>query len=151
MTLQTRLESDMKDAMRSRDVLRRSTIRLLRSEIRNEEIAKRVELDDSGVIGVLNRQAQQRRDSIEAFTDGNRQDLADKEKAELAIILEYLPEPMTAEEVTVLVQDAISKVAATGPGDMGKVMGQVMPQVKGRADGKVVSAIVTEALQSRTS
>ena len=133
--------------MRKGDVLRRSVIRLLRSEIHNEEIAKRTRLEDDGIIGVLSRQAQQRRESIEAFEQGNRQDLVEKEKAELGIILEYLPQQMSREEISALVRQAIQEAGATGPSDMGKVMGRVMPQVRGRAEGREINAIALELLK----
>ena len=133
--------------MRKGDVLRRSVIRLLRSEIHNEEIAKLARLEDDGIIGVLSRQAQQRRESIEAFEQGNRQDLVEKEKAELGIILEYLPQQMSREEISVLVRQAIQETGATGQSDMGKVMGRVMPQVKGRAEGREINAIASDLLK----
>ena len=133
--------------MRKGDVLRRSVIRLLRSEIHNEEIAKRARLEDDGIIGVLSRQAQQRRESIEAFEQGNRQDLVEKEKAELGIILEYLPQQMSREEISVLVRQAIQETGATGPSDMGKVMGRVMPQVKGKAEGREINSIASDLLK----
>jgi hypothetical protein len=146
MTLKSRLESDLKTAMRSGDTLRRSVIRLLRSEVHNQEIAAQDELDDQGVIGVLSRQAQQRRDSIEAFKSGNRQDLADKESGELEIILEYLPAQLTREEIEKLVRKVIADTGAEGPRDIGKVMGALMPQVAGKAEGREVSSVVRELL-----
>ncbi|MDP6402286.1 MAG: GatB/YqeY domain-containing protein [SAR202 cluster bacterium] len=148
MSLKQRLEGDLKDAMRQGDTLRRSVIRFIRSAIHNQEIADQKELDDDGIIGVLSSQAQQRRDSIEAFTQGNRPELADKEKSELAIVLEYMPEQLSAEEITDLVKSAMDEVGAAGPADMGKVMGRVMPQVKGKAEGRVVSTITSDLLRS---
>ena len=149
MSLRARLDEDLKESMRTRDVLRRSVMRYLRAEMHNEEIASQTDLDDGGITRVLSRQAQQRRDSIEAYAKGDRQDLVDKEKAELAIILEYLPEQLTTEEVTGLVRQAIQEVGALGPQDMGKVMGQVMPQVRDRAEGRQVSGIVQELLKEK--
>ena len=146
MTLKARLESDVKTAMRSGDTLRRSVIRLLRSEVHNQEIAAKTELDDEGVIRVLSRQAQQRRDSIEAYKSGNRQDLVDKEAAELEIILEYLPAQMTRDEIQELVRKVIADTGAEGPGDIGRVMGALMPQVAGKAEGREVSSIVRDLL-----
>ena len=134
--------------MRSGDGRRRSVLRYLRSEIHNEEIARRGELDDEAVIGLLSRQAQRHRDSIEAFRLGNRQDLVDKEEAELAVVLEYLPEQMSRDAITETAREMIHKVGASGPQDMGKVMGALMPQLKGRAQGKEVSSVVTELLRS---
>lgn len=148
MSLRVRLGEDLKQAMRDRDGLRRSTIRYLLSAIHNEEIAQQKTLDDDGIVGVLGRQAQQRRDSIEAYTKANRQDLADKEKAELATILGYLPEQMSDEDITSLVQQVIDEVGAKGPQDMGTVMGKVMPQVRGRAEGRRVSSIASELLKA---
>ena len=148
MPLKTRLNDELKEAMRSGDTVRRTTIRYLLSVIQNEEIAKRSELDDEGVMAVLSRQAQQRRDSIEAFEKADRQDLVDKEKSELDFILPYLPRQLSADEIKVLVVQAITDVGASGPGDMGKVMSQVMPGVKGRAEGKQVSSIVADLLKA---
>ena len=148
MSLRVRLGEDLKQAMRDRDGLRRSTIRYLLSAIHNEEIAQQKTLDDDGIVGVLGRQAQQRRDSIEAYTKANRQDLADKEKAELATILGYLPEQMSDEDITSLVQQVIDEVGAKGPQDMGTVMGKVMPQVRGRAEGCRGSSIASELLKA---
>ena len=151
MSLRAKLDEDLKDAMRNRDALRRSVIRLLLSAIHNEEIAAQSQLDEDGIIGVLGKQAQQRRDSIEAYQKGDRQDLVDSEKAELAVILEYMPEQMSWDEVTGLVQRVIEEVGATGPGDMGKVMQSVMPQVRGRAEGREVNGIVRGLLQRTDS
>ena len=147
MSLKGRLDDDLKEAMRSGDRLRRSVIRLLRAAIKNEEIAVRRELDDAGVVDVLTRQVKQRRDSIEAFTQGGRQDMVDKEQAEAAVILEYLPRQMDADEIAALVRQAIDETGAAGPADMGRVMGRVMPQVKGRAQGGQVSAIASRLLR----
>lgn len=147
MTLKERLNDDLKDAMRSRDTLRRNTIRLLLSAIGYEEIARRGDLDDDAVTQVLTKQAQQRRDSIEAYTKGGRSDLVAQEEAELAIVSAYLPSPLSAEEVSAIVDAAIADAGASGPQDMGKVMGRVMPQVRGRADGRQVSALVNQRLR----
>ena len=147
MTMKAKLEDDLKQAMRSRDTVRRDVIRYVRSEIRNQEIRVQEDLDDDGVVQVLSRQAQQRRESIEAFAEGNRADLVEKEQAELAIIMEYLPQQMTRDDIAELVQQVVDDVGATGPGDMGKVMSQIMPQVRGRAEGGEVSSIVMETLR----
>ena len=148
MTMKSRLEGDLRQAMRDRDTLRRDVIRYMRSEIRNQEIRVQDDLDDQGVVQVLSRQAQQRRDSIEAFSEANRNDLVEKEQAELAIIMEYLPQQMTRDEITTLVRQVVNEVGAEGPGDMGKVMSRIMPQVRGRAEGREVNAIVMEILSS---
>ena len=149
MPLKEALTNDLKDAMRQRDAVRRDTIRLLLSAIGYEEKAKRTDtLDDDAVMQVLSRQAQQRRDSIEAYQKGDRADLVAKEEAELAIVVQNLPQPLSEDEITVIVQSAIADMNATGPQDMGKVMGKVMPQVRARADGKQVSALVNRTLRS---
>lgn len=135
--------------MRQRDTVKRDTIRLLLSAIGYEEKAKRTnELKDDDVTQVISKQAQQRRDSIEAYQKGARPDLVAKEEAELAIVVQYLPQPLNADEVEAIVQSAIVELNATGPQDMGKVMGRVMPQVRARADGKQVSALVNQTLRS---
>jgi len=146
--MKTRLDDDLKQAMRDRDAPRRDVIRLLRSAIRNEEIRVQKDLDDDAVVQVLSRQAQQRRDSIEAFTQGNREDLADKERAELEIIMGYMPQQLSRDEIEELVAQTIAEVGASGPGDMGKVMSVIMPQVRGRAEGREVSAAVMARLRA---
>ena len=148
MSLTEKFIDDLKQSMRSGDTARRDVIRYIRSAIRNMEIECQKEADDEAVIELLGRQAKQRRDSIEAFTEGNRQDLVDKEKAELEIILEYMPAQLSDDELTELVKKAIDDAGATSPADMGKVMGRVMPQVKGKAEGQRVSAIASELLKS---
>ena len=148
MTLQEKLQEDLKNAMRSGDTARRDVIRFLRSAIHNQEIASQNDLDDEGIIAVLSKQAMQRRDSIEMFKEGNRPDLVEKEEAQLAIIGEYLPTQLTDEEISVLVHAAVDATGSTGPKDMGKVMGRLMPDVKGKADGRAVSRMVQELLRS---
>ena len=148
MPLKEELTNDLKDAMRQRNTVKRDTIRLLLSAIGYEEKAKRTDaLEEDAVLQVLSKQAQQRRDSIEAYQKGNRPDLVAKEEAELAIVTQYLPQPLGADEVEAIVQSAIAEVNASGPQDMGKVMGRIMPQVRGRADGKQVSALVSQKLR----
>jgi uncharacterized protein YqeY len=147
MTVKETLDIDLKDAMRQKDAIRRTVIRSLRSEIHNQEIEDRKELDDDATIRVLAKQAQQRRDSIEAFGLAERDDLVEKEKAELAIIMGYLPQQLTPDEVTGIVRASIEQVGAQGPQDMGKVMGAIMPLVRGKAEGREVNRIVTEILK----
>jgi hypothetical protein len=142
MTLKNQLNDDLKDAMRKKEVTRRTTIRLLLAAIRNEEIAQQKELESEGILQVINKQAQQRRESIDAYKTAKRDDLVDKEQAELDIIGLYLPEPLSNTEVTQIIEKAIIDVGATGPQDMGKVMGKIIPQTRGRADGKEISAKV---------
>ena len=150
MTLKETLQDDLKTAMRSGDVMRRSVIRMLRSEIHNREIESRSELDDAATIQLLGRQAQQRRDSIEAFEHAERDDLVQKERAELAVIMGYLPQQLTGEELLEIVRGSIEQVGAAGPQDMGKVMGAVMPKVRGRAEGREVNRIASELLRGQS-
>ena len=148
MSLQNRLQDDLKKAMIERDKVRKNVIRFVRSVIHDREIERKQTLDDESVIDVLGKQAQQRRDSIEAFEQGNRPELVAKEKAELDVILEYLPKHLTEDEVRKIVLKAIEGFELTGPKDMGKVMSTVMPELKGRAEGKTVSSIVMQLLNS---
>ena len=151
MTLQERLMEDLKTAMRSGDETRRSVIRLIRSAVQSEEIAKRRSLDDAGVVEVLSRMARQYRDSIDAYRQADRRDLAEREEAELAVLAEYLPRQLTREEIAALAREAVRETGAMGPGEKGKVMGKLMPQLRGRADGNLVNAIVVELLESSGS
>ena len=148
-TLQERLTSDLRQAMRNRDTLRVSTLRLMRAGVQNEEIARGKVLDDGAVLEVLSRQAKQREDSIDQFRKGNRLDLVEKEEAELEVVKAYLPQQLSTEEIETLAKQAVQEVGAHGPTDRGKVMGRLMPQVRGRADGAVVNAVVSRLLESQ--
>ena len=150
MTLKNQLNDDLKDAMRKGEVTRRSTIRLLLAAIRNEEIAQQKELEGEGILQVINKQAQQRRESIDAYKTAKRDDLVNKEQAELDVIDVYLPEPLSHIEVMQIIEKTISEVNASGPQDMGKVMGKIIPQTRGRADGKQISSKVEELLRKIT-
>lgn len=148
MGLRERLEEDLKKAMRERDVVRRSVIRFVRSEVHNEEIALQKPLDDAGIVGVLSRQVRQRRESIGEFRKGQREDLVQREEAELAVIQEYLPTQLTMEELTALAQGVVREMGAKGPGDKGKVMGKLMSQVRGKAEGSAVNEVVSKLLEA---
>ena len=148
MPLQERIVEDLKDAMRQRDDLRRSTLRLIRAAIQNEEIARRKSLDDAEVITILSRLVRQHQESITEFRRGNRPDLVEREEAELAFVRQYLPQQLTHQEVTELARQVIAEVGASGPTDLGKVMGRLMPQVRGRAEGAAVRQVVAELLGS---
>ncbi len=148
MTLRATLDSDLKEAMRNKDVIKRTVLRTVLSEIRNTEIAKQNTLDDSGIEVVITKQAQQRKDSIEAYITAERHDLVDKETQELNILSSYLPEQMSDDEVKEIVKGVIRDVGAKDISDMGKVMGAIMPKVRGRADGKIVNGMVTQILKS---
>jgi len=146
LSLKERLLDDQMQAMRQGDRSRVSVLRLLRSAIGYEEKDKRRELDDVGVVELVSRQIRQRQDSIEQFRLGKREDLVQKEEAEMAILKEYLPPQLGREELVELARKAIAEVGAQGPRDKGKVMGRLMPQVRGKCQGSEVNAVVTELL-----
>ena len=146
MTLIEKINNDLHEAMRAKDELRKMVLRGLLSSINYTEIAKQKKLDDSGVLEVISKEIKQRRESIEAYTQGNRPDLAAKEKAEMEILQQYLPAQMSHDEIVALVQQVLQEVGAKGPADKGKVMQKLMPQVKGKADGAEVNSIVTELM-----
>jgi uncharacterized protein len=146
VTLKERLNQDMKDSLKAHDSARLSAIRMIISAVRNKEIDSRKDMDDEGVLSVLSTSAKQRRESIEQYEKAGRQDLVDKEKAELEVIMSYMPQQMGRAEIEALVKEAVAESGATGPGDMGKVMKVLMPKVKGRADGKLVNEVVKAVL-----
>jgi uncharacterized protein YqeY len=147
MSLNERLNEDMKQAMRSQDKFKLSVIRMVRSAIKNIEIDQRKSLDDNEVLDILTREIKQRRDSLQDFEKAGREDLAETVKAEIEVINEYLPQQLTEEEVKVIVQQTIQEVGASSKAEMGKVMSALMPKVKGRADGKLVNQFVQQHLQ----
>lgn len=146
MTIKTKLDSDVKTALKSKDAAAVSALRLLINAINNEELKSRDKLDDAAIIGVLSTQAKQRRESIEAFENAGRTELAEKEKRELEIIHNYLPKQLSNEELEKLVDEAVAEAGATTPKDMGKVMKILAPKTKGCADGKTVSQLVQQKL-----
>ncbi len=148
VSLRQKLSDDLKQAMRSGDKVRRSVIRLVIAAIRNAEIARQTALDDTDVLGIIAKEVRQRRESIEAFRQGNRHDLVAQEEAELTILNEYLPPQMTREDIIVAARQVIEGIGAQGLSDKGKVMPQLIAQLKGRADGREINAIVTELLTS---
>ncbi|MBI4209289.1 MAG: GatB/YqeY domain-containing protein [Deltaproteobacteria bacterium] len=150
MSIKETVLSDLKAATKSQEKLRLSTIRLLVAAMKNREIELRRALDDVGVLALIGSMVQQRRQAIELYQQGKRQDLADKEQKEIEILQGYLPSPLTSQELEKLVQEAITQTGATSERDMGKVMKTIMPQVTGRADGKEVSALVVKCLKGKT-
>ena len=146
MSLKEQLAEDLKDAIRQNDETRKSTIRMATTAIKNAEVASGKPLDDQGVIGVLAKEAKQRRESIDQFDKAGRQDLVDKEKAELAVLQTYLPETMGREEIVTEAKAAIAEVGAAGPSDKGKVMSVLMRTRAGRAEGREINEVVTELL-----
>ena len=146
-TLKQKLTDDLKQAMRDGDTVKRSVIRLTMAAIKNAEIARQTTLEDTDILGVIAKEVRQRKESIEAFKQGDRPDLAAQEEAELAILQEYLPQQMTREEVIAEARRVIEEVGAQGLSDKGKVMPKLIAQLKGRADGREINAVVTELLQ----
>jgi uncharacterized protein YqeY len=136
----------MKDAMRAKDKDRLGAIRLIQADIKRIEVDERIEVDDQRVLQILDKMVKQRRDSIKQFQDANRQELADKEQAEIAVIEEFMPAQLSAEEVEKAVAAAIAETGAAGMQDMGKVMNQLRPQLQGRADMGAVSQLVKARL-----
>ena len=147
MSLSERLNEDMKQAMKSQDKFKLSVIRMIRSSIKNAEIDRRKTLDDNEVLDVLSREIKQRKDSLQEFEKAGRDDLVDNLKKEIAIIAEYMPQPLSEEELKAIVQQTIQETGASSKADMGKVMSALMPKVKGRADGKLVNQLVQQFLQ----
>jgi len=146
VTLKERLHQATTDAMRSGAALRRDTLRMVASAIYNAEKRDRRPYTDDEVVGILVREVKTRRESVEAFRGGGREDLATKEEEEIAILGEFLPEPLGESELAALVDEAVAATGAAGPRDMGKVMGWLSPKTRGRADGKVVSGLVNARL-----
>jgi len=147
-SLKDKLNDDLKQAMKDGETLKRSVFRMALSSIKNAEIAKKADLEESDVIGVLAKEARQRQESIKAYKEGNRPDLAVQEEAELAILQEYLPQQITRDEIAAEARRIIEAVGAKGPGDKGKVMGSIISELKGKADGREINEIVTELLNS---
>jgi uncharacterized protein YqeY len=146
--LKQKLVEDLKQALRGGDKVRRSVIRLVMAAIKNAEIDRQVTLEDADILGVIAKEARQRRESIEAFKQGNRQDLVTQEEAELAILNQYLPQQMSRQEIIVEARRVIEEVGARGTGDKGKVMPKLIAQLKGKADGREINEVVTELLGS---
>jgi hypothetical protein len=146
MSLKEQITEDMKTAMRAKDAGRLATVRLIIAEIKRKEVDERIELDDAQTLAIVEKMIKQRKDSISQFEAGNRQDLADIEKAELAILATYMPAGLSDEEVAAEVAAAVAASGAAGPQDMGKVMAIVKPKLAGRADMTVVSGLVKKAL-----
>lgn len=146
MSLVEQLSDDMKEAMRSKDKLRLSVIRMVRAAIKNKEIDSGAVVSDEDALAIVQKELKQRRDSLQAFESAGRTDLADTAKDEIAILESYLPQQLSEDEIRTLVAKVIETVDAKGKSDMGKVMAALMPQVRGRADGKLVQQVVQTML-----
>lgn len=149
MSILDQLNNDMKDAMRAKERKRLTTIRMIKSTIQNEEIAKGSDLDEDEVLAVLSREKKQRLESLAEFEKADRDDLVQKIKVELEIVDQYLPEQLSEAEVKDLVQETITEVGAESMKDMGRVMSAVMPKILGKADGSLVSQYVKDILNSK--
>lgn len=146
MALKDQLDADLKSAMKDKDQLKLSTVRMLKSAVKYREIELMKPLDDAGVQVVIASEVKRRRDSVEQYRQGGREDLATKEEAEIVILQGYLPPQLGPEELGKLVEAAIARVGAQGPKDMGKVMKELQPEVQGKAEGKAVSDLVKQRL-----
>ncbi|MBM3205537.1 GatB/YqeY domain-containing protein [Candidatus Shapirobacteria bacterium] len=144
--LLTQIQSDLSSALKDKDEIRVSTLRLLLSEIHNRQIEKQADLTDEDIVAVIRHGVKQRQEAMEAYQKGGRDDLVQKEKQEAEILSKYLPQEMTTKELEKLVKEAIDESQATGPADFGKVMGLVMNKVKGRIDGAKVAAVVKKMI-----
>lgn len=148
MALADQLKTDMKEAMKARDKARLSTVRMLMAAVKNATIEKGGDLSEDDELSLLASQAKRRRESIKAYDEGGREDLAKQERAELAVIETYLPQQLSKEEVEAIAKEVVAEVGATSKRDMGKVMGKLMPKLKGRFPGKQVGSIVNALLES---
>ncbi len=146
MSLKARISDDMKAAMRAKEADRLGTIRMLMAAMKQKEVDERVELDDAMIVGIVDKLIKQRKDAAQQYTAAARQDLADKENAEIVVLEGYLPQRLTAEEIQTAVKAIVVELGASGPGDMGKVMGVVKQRLAGQADMGLVSAAVKAAL-----
>lgn len=146
-SLKKRIDEDLKEALKKRDKVKLDVLRMLKSEIRYKEIDNKSELSDDEVISVLSTSIKKRRDSIEQFEKGGREDLVSREKAELEVVSGYMPQQLSEEELLGLIKQVIEAVGATGPSNLGTVMKEVMPRVRGRADGKKINQMVSFQLQ----
>ncbi len=144
--LKQKLNDDLKQAMRDRDKVKLSVIRLTMAAIKNTEIARQTVLEDADILGIIAKEVRQHKESIEAFKQGKRDDLVAQEEAEMAILNEYLPKQMTREEVMAEARQVIDEVGAQGIRDKGKVMPQLIAKLKGKADGREINEVVTELL-----
>lgn len=144
--LQKRISDNIKQAMKSGDTLKRDTLRMLMAAVKNGEGAKLAPLDEGEILAIISKDVKRHQESIDAFKKGNRQDLVDKETAEMAILQSYLPKQLGRDQIVTAVKEVMAAVGAKGPGDKGKVMQQLMPKLKGKADGKAINDVVTQLL-----
>jgi uncharacterized protein YqeY len=149
MALKEQLDADLKAAMKGKEALKLSVVRMLKSAVKYREIEVMKPLDDAGVLGVIASEIKRRRDSVEQYKAGARQDLVDKEEAEIRILQSYLPQQLSEGELRAKVDEAVARTGAKGPKDMGAVMKALLPEVQGRAEGKAVSEMVKQRLAGK--
>jgi uncharacterized protein YqeY len=146
MSLKEQLSADLKEALKAKDERRKGVLRFLMAAVHNVEIEAGEEIDDGGVLAVIAKQVKQRRDSIEEFRKGGRDDLVAKEEAEAALLMDYLPQQMSRDDITAEARKVIAETGAQGPGDKGKVMPVLINKLRGRAEGREINEVVTELL-----
>ncbi len=146
MSLKARLMDDLKTSMKNKDILRKNTITMVRAGIKQVEVDERIELDDEAIIQLISKQLKEKRNAIEEFKKGNRDDLVKQAEDEIEILLEYLPEQLTEEELTELVREVVEAGGYNSMKDMGKIMKDIMPKIQGKADGKMVNEVVRKIL-----
>lgn len=146
MSLKDKLAEDLKTAMKDKDIVRKNTVQFIRAGVLQIEKDKQITLDDDGVLEVIAKQLKQRKDSLPDYEKSGRSDLIAELKAEIGYLMEYLPEQLSEEELTVIIKDAIASTGASSVKDMGKIMAAVMPKTKGRADGRAINAIARKLL-----
>jgi uncharacterized protein YqeY len=151
VSLRNRLDEELKAAMRSSDAMRRDSLRMVLAAVQKSEKEGKHELVDDEMLGILTRELKVRRESVDTFRAGGREDLVAKEEAAIAVVSEFMPQPLSDDELKALVEQAIAETGAASPRDMGKVMGWLSPKTRGRADGKVVSQLVTQLLAARAA
>ena len=147
MSLKTKLQDDLKLAMKNKDTVKKSVVTLIRAEIKQREVDTRTELGDDEIIDVITKQLKQRRDAMTEFAKASRDDLVQEAEAEIEVLMEYLPRQLSKEELNKIVKETISEVGATSMKDMGKIMAAIKPKTKGRADGKMINELVKSNLQ----
>ncbi|MGO1579914.1 MAG: GatB/YqeY domain-containing protein [Peptoniphilaceae bacterium] len=146
MSLKDKLMEDLKTSMRNKDKLKKDTITMVRAAIKQKEVDERIELTDEEILDILSKQLKEKKSSIEEFKKGDRHDLIEQTNAEINILLDYLPEQLSEEELTKIVKETMEECDVTSPKDMGKLMKNIMPKIKGRADGGMVSKIAQSLL-----
>lgn len=147
MSLKDKLMEDLKLSMKNKDKLRKDVVTMVRSAVKQREVDERIELDDEAVVEIISKQVKQKKDAIEDFKKGDRDDLVELTEKEVDILLEYLPEQLSEDELREIVKETIEEVQAESMKDMGKIMGHIMPKIKGKADGSLVNKIARDYLK----